>query len=263
LLEIQVALVVFGVATAGLCPLVVMQARLLRKVETQAVGASNPQLIRGVRVRDGAAAPGEGNAAAPSWTVLQPQPDAWVRRLGGAASFEAIAPSQGFTPLPTTATVDDADAGFAAIGWSRAGSTSAVGGGYTAVPSHAIVQPAVWSFDSLTPGRYHVSVSWVGQAGNARDATYMFVDGAGQPSVVRVDQTTTSGDGPPYWFDLGVVYLGASFQVSLGPSATGQVVADAVQLVPAGALNTVTISRPAAPAGSGGGLTVGFKVVGP
>jgi hypothetical protein len=101
-LELQVALVVFSIAIAGLCPLVVMQSRLIRKLETQAVGSPNPQLIPGVRMLDGQPAPVQGSAGDPVlWTALQPQPDAWVRRLGVAATFLtdlANAPAQTFTP---------------------------------------------------------------------------------------------------------------------------------------------------------------------
>ena len=50
-IELQVALVVFSIAVAGLCPLVVMQSRLIRKLETQAVG--NAKEIAAVEGIDG------------------------------------------------------------------------------------------------------------------------------------------------------------------------------------------------------------------
>ena len=254
-------MVVFGIAVSGLCPLVVMQARLVRKIETQPVGPDNPQVIRGVRMLDGSPFSGQGFAAAPPPTVLRPQPDAWVRRLGVAASFAVDAPSQSFTAVPVQTTLDDADAGFAASGWSTATDASANGGTYHKLAAAASGGPATWSFTGLVPGRYHVMASWVAGALNARDATYSFTDASGDPISMPVDQRSVSGASAPYWTDLGVYYLNASFQVTLPGSASGDVIADGVQLVPAGALNAVTITTPAATTADGASVRV--KVVGP
>jgi Tfp pilus assembly protein PilV len=260
-IELQVALVVFSIAVAGLCPLVVMQSRLIRKLETQAVGSANPQLIRGVRMRDGQASAGQGFAAMPSWTVLQPQPDDWVRRLSVAATFRADAPAQTFTPLPVTTTVDDADASFSAPpAWRTTQDASANSGSYHILAAASTQGPATWTFSGLTPGRYHINVSWVPSPLNATKAIYTFSDAAGNPIAQPVNQKNGPGGDPP-WTDLGIYYLGTSFLVSLGAALIGSVQADAVQLVPAGPLNTVVISTPAIPIS--GGLSVKVQVNSP
>jgi hypothetical protein len=237
-------MVVLGIAVAGLCPLVVMQARLVRKLETQPVGPDNPQVIRGVRMLDGVPFVGLAYTAPPP-TVLQPQPDGWVRRLGVPASFAVNAPAQPFTALPVQTSLDDSSgSGFAASGWSNATDASADNGGYRTIPAGSTSGAATWTFTGLVPGRYHVQVSWVPKSQNARDATYSFTDGGDDPVVLIVDQTTNPGGSPPYWTDLGTYYLDPTFQVTLAPSATGAVIADGVQLVPASALHTVTITDP-------------------
>lgn len=260
LLELQVAMIVLGVAVSGLCPLVVMQARLVRKLETQAVGPDNPQVIRGVRMLDGAAFSGQGLAAAPPTTVLQPQPDAWVRRLGVPASFAVNAPAQPFTALPVQTTLDDSNPGFSASGWSTAADASANNGGYRKLAADSPNGPATWTFTGLVPGRYRVMASWVANAQNSRGATYSFTDGGGDAVAVPVDQTTVPGGSPPYWTELGVYYLDATFQVSLAGSISGSVVADGIQLIPAGARNSVTITTPAATTSDG--ATVRARVTG-
>ncbi|HEY2156218.1 MAG TPA: hypothetical protein VGH33_11350 [Isosphaeraceae bacterium] len=260
LLELQVAMIVLGVAVTGFCPLVVMQARLARKLETQPVGPDNPQVIRGVRMLDGSPFSGQGFAAAPPATVLQPQPDGWVRRLGLAASFAVNAPAQPFTPLPVqTVLDDDAGSGFSASGWANAKDTSANDDDYHSLAVDSASGPATWTFSGLVPGRYHVMTSWVPKAQNAKDATYLFTDASDDPVAIPVDQTAGPGGSPP-WADLGVYYLDATFQVTLPGSTSGTVIADAIQLVPAGALNSVTITTPAATTADG--ATVRVRVTG-
>jgi hypothetical protein len=254
-------MVVLGIAVAGLCPLVVMQARLVRKLETQPVGPDNPQVIRGVRMLDGVPFTGLAYTAPPS-TVLQPQPDGWVRRLGVPASFAVDAPAQPFTALPVQTTLDDSSgSGFAAAGWSTTTDASANNGSYRSVPAGSTAGAATWTFTGLVAGRYHVQVSWVPKSQNAKDATYSFTDGGDDPISLSVDQTTGPGGSPPYWTDLGTYYLDPTFQVSLAPSATGAVVADGVQLIPASALNAVTITTPVT--STDDGATVRVKVAAP
>ena len=248
LLEVQVAMIVLGVAVSGICPLVVMQARLVRKLETQPVGPDNPQVIRGVRMLGASPYSGRGFAAAPPTTVLQPQPDGWVRRLGLAGGFAVNAPAQAFTPVPVQVTLDDdAGSGFSATGWATASDASANDGDYHSLAPDATGGPATWTLDGLVPGRYRVMASWVPKAQNASDATYTFADAAGDPIAMTVNQTGGPGGPPPYWTELGVHYLGESLRVSLASlTGSGTVIADGLQVVPAGSLNGVTITTPAA-----------------
>jgi prepilin-type N-terminal cleavage/methylation domain-containing protein len=79
ILELEVAMVVFGIALMGICPLVVMYSKQLRKLEMR----FNPQTIY----------------------YLVPSADVWARKLGAAASVA----TQDFTPTPPAqpATVND------------------------------------------------------------------------------------------------------------------------------------------------------------
>jgi hypothetical protein len=80
LLELQAALVVFGVAVLGLCPLVVMQSRQLKKLEDR----FSPQTTY----------------------YLVPSTDPWAQKLGAAASSAVQDP--GASPPPSqTAPVND------------------------------------------------------------------------------------------------------------------------------------------------------------
>jgi hypothetical protein len=101
------------------------------------------------------------------------------------------------------------------------------------------------------PGNYQVWVSWVEDDQNATDATYVLIQGSNQISLKPVDQTEAP-DPIGQYRDLGVYYLDASYQITLGGSGTGRVVADAVRLVPvAPADNSVTIVRPPTPPADG------------
>src|SRR5437588_12563920 len=71
-LELQVAFVLFAIALAGVCPLVVVQSRQLTKIE------------------------GRLGHQAPYYVV--PSSDAWARKLGAAASVTATDPGP---PTPT------------------------------------------------------------------------------------------------------------------------------------------------------------------
>ena len=66
LLELQVALVVFGIALTGLCPLVVMHSKQFKRLE----GRFNPQTTY----------------------YVVPSPDRWARKLGAAASITTQSP---------------------------------------------------------------------------------------------------------------------------------------------------------------------------
>ncbi|MFI5460975.1 MAG: prepilin-type N-terminal cleavage/methylation domain-containing protein [Isosphaerales bacterium] len=75
--EAMVAFVLLGIGLAGVCPLVVMQSRMSRKV---ALGLD----------------PGSAHFGAGATFSLVPACDGWARKLGVAASFQ-----KGSDPLPT------------------------------------------------------------------------------------------------------------------------------------------------------------------
>jgi hypothetical protein len=67
ILELEVAMVVFGVALTGFCPLIVMYSKQLRSLESR----FNPR----------------------STYYLVPSADAWARKLGAAATIATQAPT--------------------------------------------------------------------------------------------------------------------------------------------------------------------------
>src|SRR5439155_4593343 len=80
LTELQVALVVFGMALTGLCPLVVLQAKQLKKFQ----GRLNPQTTY----------------------YLVPSADSWARKLGAGAQLLTQPPG---TRLPMPAPIPAKD----------------------------------------------------------------------------------------------------------------------------------------------------------
>src|SRR5438876_6947711 len=82
-LELQVAFVIFGIALAGLYPLVVMQSRHLKALDAR----FSPQT--------------------PYYLI--PSTDEWARKLGAAASVKTQDP--GPPPPPPVLMVDNGDAG--------------------------------------------------------------------------------------------------------------------------------------------------------
>jgi hypothetical protein len=261
-LELQVSLLVLCIALAGLCPLVVMQSRLLMKFEAGSPGGDNLQVIRGVQVIDGEPYTGAEGDPMPPPAILQPRGDGWVRRLGVAASFVNQAAPQTFTVAPVEMIVDDSDAAFAAAGWTVASNAMADNGGYhkTGGSGSPASASAVWTFGPIAPGWYRVTASWPAATGNTTTASYSFLDGRGAKATISVDQTVASGDGGSPWTDLGSgspFFLGPSCVVALAPSTTGATSADAIRLVP---LSSVTISTPATYGDAGSGASVSVQV---
>ena len=79
LLELQVALVVFGIALMGLCPLVIMQSKQLRKMQTW----MQPQTTY----------------------YLVPSNNIWARKLGAVATMQTTLPTGQSPPSSTIVNV--------------------------------------------------------------------------------------------------------------------------------------------------------------
>lgn len=79
LLELQVAMVVFGIALMGLCPLVIMQSKQLRKMQTW----MQPQTTY----------------------YLVPSNNIWARKLGAVATMQTTLPAGQSTSNPTIVNV--------------------------------------------------------------------------------------------------------------------------------------------------------------
>lgn len=211
-LEHQVAFVVFGIALAGMGPLVVMQLRQTRTLEERFDNATTYYLV--------------------------PSGDPWARKLGAEASIETADP--GPAPPPPVMVIDNGEAGYSESGpedWhghARAAFNgnlrchNAAGGGSNT---------ASWEYTGLTPGRYEVLVTWLEKYHLATNAPYTVYDGVDPQGTVLVNQKLSpSGDvidGRP-WQSLGVFTVGGTvLRVVLSDDANEErVIADGARIVP-------------------------------
>ena len=247
-LEIQVALVVLGIGLAGVCPLVLMQLKLLRKLESPDPAVSGLQVIGGVRIEDGQVYVPQGGAPAPVARILQPRADAWVRRLGLASTIEASVTPLSYAVTPSQQVVAVGVPGFSAQGWTPGQDPSEVGSGiYSRSPGDSASGPASWDFAGIAPGYYRVAATWPPDSQNASDATYTLTGASGNPPGPQDQRAAPSASG------LGVYYLDQTLHVELAVSTTGRVVADSIRVTP---LSQVQIRVPVAPTSAGFGVSV-------
>ena len=256
LLEIQVAMVVLGIALAGACPIVVMQMKLLRRFEVPRSGASDSTLIRGQRIVDGEPVVPAGEDPDPPVAVLHPHPDRWVRRLGLVARVDEQAGGSGLVPIPTELTLPDADATLVGP-WSAVSSPDAAGGTYQRLDPGEGAGTATWTFAAITPGPYRLLLSWPVAVPIPPDALAVVAEVGGlNPVAIPVASADPGRVGS--WVDLGNVRLGPGATVRLGRSLKGSVVADAVRI---GGRSRVTVATPPATTlGPDQGLTVRLNV---
>ena len=215
LLELQVSFVIFGIALAGLGPLVVMQSRQLQQFES--------------RFDDQTA------------YYLVPSTDDWARKLGAPASIETEDPGSP-SPPPVTL-IDDGDPGYSEtdvdiIDWQTEFRANAFGGGLRWNNGGGIGDKASWQFTGLEVGWYEVLVTYPNEGNQATDAPFTVYDGAVARGTVRINQQVApSGavfEGSP-WESLGKFSItGDTLRVELSDDADGNIVADAVRIVPAG-----------------------------
>jgi len=210
-LELQVSFVVFGIALAGLGPLVIMHLKQLRKVEERCSDQETHYLV--------------------------PSTDNWARKLGASASLTTVDP--GDPPAPPVTLIDDGDAGYYESGpdaW-HGHSETAINGYLRCHPTGAGSNTASWDFTGLAPGWYEVLVTWHEQSNRANNAPFTIYDGVDVEGSVAVNQQVApSGSvfqGRP-WDSLGVFAIhGTSTRVELSDLANNsRVVADAVRIVP-------------------------------
>jgi len=208
-LELQVAFVLFGIALAGLVPLVVMQSRQLKKLESRCNDQTTYYLV--------------------------PSSSAWARKLGAAASIRAEDPGPPAPPAVTL--IDDGDPGFSEWGnpWEQKDEEYAFGGDHRKNNQGDGTDIGRWEFTGLEVGWYEVLVTWKKGPGEARNAPYTVYDGTVALGTVRVDQEKDpSGEvfeGSP-WEGLGTFYIGDGvLRVELSDEADDRVVADAARIV--------------------------------
>ncbi len=209
LVELEVAFVVFAIAMTGLCPLVVMQSKHLKKIENR---FSHTNVY-----------------------YLQPSTDAWARKLGACATVQTSDP--GASPTDAITVIDNGDTGFSVIGsgWAETASVDSFLGDFEATDTGDGSEIACWEFTGLQPGWYDIRATWFPDAEFASDAPFTMFDGSVEAGSAAVNQQEAPvGDefaGKP-WQSLGILQIsGNTLRVELNNSAGGKVAADAVRLV--------------------------------
>jgi hypothetical protein len=211
-LELQVAFVLLGIALAGLGPLVVMQSRQLKMLEARFDHQTT--------------------------YYLAPSANAWARKLGADASIQTEAPDP--TP-PLVTLIDNGDPGYSETDedtpdWETAYPPNAFHGAIRWNDGGHIGDKASWEFTGLAPGWYEVLVTFSSGSDRASDAPYTVYDELVAKGTVTVDQTVApSGavvEGVP-WESLGLFSITKdTLGVALGDDANGNIIADAVRIVP-------------------------------
>jgi hypothetical protein len=209
LVELQVAFVVFAIGVAGLCPLVVMQSKHLKKIE--------------------------GRFSHETTYYLKPSNDSWARKLGARATLlldDPGSPSSG--PVMV---IDDGDSGFTTTGdaWEESSLAESFQGDHHHAEAGDGSEIATWQFAGLAAGWYDVRVTWHEDEEQASDAPFSVFDGATEKGAVAVNQQEAPlGDvyEDRTWLSLGVFAIsGDVLKVQLTNAGDGKCVADGIRLV--------------------------------
>ena len=212
LLELQVAFVVFGIALAGMGPLVIMQSRQLQTLEGRFDDQTSYYLV--------------------------PSTDAWTRRLGAPASIGTVDPG---ATVPPVTLIDDGDPGYSEtdvnmVDWQSAPREDAFGNSLRWNNGGSMGDKASWQFTGLEAGRYEVLATWGKNGSQATNAPYTVYDGAVAKGTVTVDQTEDPSGAffsGSRWESLGPFSIsGDTLRVELSDDANGNIAADAVRIVP-------------------------------
>src|SRR3989304_5671051 len=220
LLELQVAFVLFGIALAGLGPLVVMQSRQLQRLEARFNDQTTYYLV--------------------------PSTHAWARKLGAAASLQAAGPGPPASPPVTL--IDNGDLGYSepdvgGVDWAGEYRANAFGGSHRWNNPETGDDKAHWEFTGIEAGWYQVLVTFAEAEDQATSAPYTVYDGAVAKGTVTVNQTIAPSGAVfegSAWESLGLFSItGDTLQVELSDLADHKIVADAVRVVPV--RNTVEV----------------------
>ena len=209
-LELQVALVVFAVALSGLYPLVVMQSKQAKKIDSWLSPKSTGYLV--------------------------PSSDDWARKLGAVASMRTTDP--GARPAAPVLLIDNGGSGYteSGTGWGADTQKDAYQGTLRWHASGIGDNAATWQFTSIPVGWYDVQVTWLESGNRASNAPYQVYDASKLRGTYLVDQTQPPsgplfGDRP--WQSLATLSLcSGTAKVILSDAADGRVIADGMRLVP-------------------------------
>jgi Tfp pilus assembly protein PilV len=228
LVELQIAFLVFAIAVSGLGPLIVMQSRHLKRIESR--------------------------FTADTIYYLAPSNDAWARKLGAGASLRTYDPGSG--PAAAILVIDDADDGFTVLdssGSSGKGKGKGVGkqaaSVWTAASNSAAYlsncytheggtgeNAARWEFSGLPAGWYDVRVTWPEDSLQSTTAPFTVYEGTVSKGEFPINQQVApSGDeiDGRAWQSLGIFSTSSGvLAVELTDAADDPVVADAVRLIP-------------------------------
>lgn len=227
ILEVVLAFLAFAIALAGIYPLLVMQARQVKKAEAAF------------------------QSQAPHYLV--PSGTAWARKLGAAAKIQTTDPE----PLPASPVllIDQADAAYSDLvtGWTTEAKSGAYLGSHRRQNAGLGLNTATWKFTGLPAGYYDVRATWLEHPNQATDAQFKVYDALTLRGTFTVNQqaapagSTSNGQ---VWQSLGTVSIHddptltggiletlqpgmrGTIQVILSDLANGHVIADAVWLVP-------------------------------
>ena len=210
-------MIVLGIALMGMFPLVIAHSRGMQSLERR-------------------------YAESREW-YLAPSADAWARKLGARATL--VRDDPGALSAPPVLIVDDGDSGYGNTGgaWTQETNPLTYLGFYhwhpplpPETPRPDPPDPAVWTFASVTPGWYYIEAAWIDALEQAYDAHYTFYDNDLLLSELSVNQQLAPA-GPNHdgrtWQVLATEYIGSGVaRVQLDGLASGNVIADAVRLVP-------------------------------
>lgn len=275
-LELIVAMMVFGVALAGMFPLLVLLSRDLQPLERRASDGSTYNCT--TPARDGVKT-GEGLTYTQHTWYLTPFDQPWARKLGAGVrvtsnttAFTSASPVAVDLPDPITrdddASPPDSD-GDDVLDYTESGSppsndwTPGVTGSsvpdrndyrrFPSLPAGQTPGYAYWNFTTTTAGWYAVEATWPTNVGVtvATDAQFGISVGGVQVATSTVNEQVASNEeqdsAGTWWKKLATVYVPANTRVTVSLHAnpsdqTTYVVADGVRLV--AIENTVRIDGP-------------------
>lgn len=227
-LEVQIAVVLLGVSTAALAPVMVTQMRQSARIQSRF----------------------------PTETVQYiSQPDnPWVGKLGGRATLSDTFSgsfSKKVLDAHPDSTVDDLDLRYYEGGlWSTVTNSRAYNGDLRRADPSAGASLCLWEFYGIRPQYYEILVTWPAHAMAAPDAQVEIYDAITLRDTIVVNQTQKpageTSDGVK-WQSLGLYWIDTgSIWVVLWSQLSGNVLADAVRIKPAQLeLDLTTINRDA------------------
>ncbi len=271
LVEFIVAMVVLGVAMAGLYPLLIVQSRALESLELRYTGRGNEinetktwfspvhrSYLEGETIPRG----DEDNEGRENYGVwyMQPNDDPWARKIGAAATPARSEPSGNDASEPPYI-ADDGDDNYREEEGTWDDGDPGYEGDSKSCDPPADVQPAAaaWTFNvanlDIHVGYYHVYATWpdAGDQDDVENAEYTVNGGDGvtvnqynAPDGEEFDGRTWMKltDGNPCLVDddtTEIVVRIASKQKD--PEENSYAVADAVRIVPVNKLNVISVSR--------------------